>query len=368
MSVKVQGLRKAFGDRVVADNITFDVPDGHMLVLLGPSGCGKTTTMRCIAGLETPDQGVISVGGKTVFDAASRRNTPVNRRNIGMVFQSYAIWPHMTVFDNVAFPLQMTRCPAPEIRQRVEEMLRLVGLDNTSKRSASTLSGGQMQRVALARSLVMRPTLLLFDEPLSNVDARLRDQLRVLLRALQLQLGITGIYVTHDQAEAFALADQVAVLGEGRIRQLTDPVSLYRRPETSEIARFIGYTNVFPAQLQARDDKGCTVAVGAVTLAASHPPKHPAAAFDLCIRPDAIRIQPETGVKASNTFSGKITMVSFMGSQRQFRVTTGDGSPGDIQRDIEWDILDPLTIENARVGDTVTLFIDPAQVLLLPRS
>jgi iron(III) transport system ATP-binding protein len=364
VSVKVRGLRKAFGDRVVADDIDIDVPEGRMLVLLGPSGCGKTTTMRCIAGLETPDEGVISVGSKTVFDAAARVNTPVNRRNIGMVFQSYAIWPHMSVFDNVAFPLQMARRPAAEIRQRVEEMLSLVGLDNTSKRGASTLSGGQMQRVALARSLVMRPTLLLFDEPLSNVDARLRDQLRVLLRELQLRFGITGIYVTHDQAEAFAIADQVAVLGEGRIRQMTDPVSLYRRPVSSEIARFIGYTNVFPAQLRARDGATCTVGVGAVTLASTNPPDQAAGTFDLCIRPDAIRIQPDGGAKAcntpNNTLSGTITLVSFMGSQRQFHVTTGDGA--------SWDILDPLTFETACVGDKVNLFIDPAQVLLLPRS
>jgi iron(III) transport system ATP-binding protein len=360
VSVKVKGLCKAFGHRVVADDIDIDVPEGHMLVLLGPSGCGKTTAMRCIAGLETPDAGVITVGGKTVFDAALRLNTPVNRRNIGMVFQSYAIWPHMTVFDNVAFPLQMARCTAAETRQRVEEMLRLVGLDGTSKRGASTLSGGQMQRVALARSLVMRPTLLLFDEPLSNVDARLRDQLRVLLRELQLRFGITGIYVTHDQAEAFAIADQVAVLGEGRIRQMTDPVSLYRRPVSSEIARFIGYTNVFPAQMQTSDGASCTVGVGAVTLASTNPPTHAAGAFDLCIRPDAIRIQPESAAPGCNTLSGTITLVSFMGSQRQFHVTTGDGA--------SWDILDPLTFETACVGDKVNLFIDPTQVLLLPRS
>jgi iron(III) transport system ATP-binding protein len=356
MSVVVRGLRKRFGDHVAADDIDLDVPAGGMLVLLGPSGCGKTTTMRCIAGLETPDAGTVEVGGRVVFDVASRINMPVNRRRIGMVFQSYAIWPHMTVFENVGFPLQMERVPGTEIRRRVLEMLGLVGLEGLADRGASALSGGQMQRVALARSLVMQPTLLLFDEPLSNVDARLRDQLRVLLRELQMRLGITGVYVTHDQSEAFAIADQVAVMAHGHIRQITDPVNLYRAPATSEIAKFIGYTNVFPARFDPVGNAGCATLTGTgQSVAVAGAPQ--AADFDLCVRPDAIRLVP---ADAAAAVRGQITMVSFMGAQRQIHVRS---ACGDL-----WEILDPLRFESPCVGAEVALHIDPDQILLLPRQ
>ena len=357
MSVRVRHLRKSYGAHVAADDIDLAVPEGHMLVLLGPSGCGKTTTMRCIAGLETPDTGLVEVGGQIVFDAERRIDVPVNRRRIGMVFQSYAIWPHMSVFDNVAFPLQMEGVSRQETASRVNEMLDRVGLAGLASRGASMLSGGQMQRVALARSLVMRPTLLLFDEPLSNVDARLRDQLRVLLRELQLQLGITGIYVTHDQSEAFALADQVAVMSHGRFRQLTDPETLYRRPATSEIARFIGYSNIFPGRLLGQQDGACVIGLQAGVLRTRNAPEDPQLAFDVCVRPDAVRLLPPDAT-GENCMSGEITLVSFMGAHRQIRVRVAGGAV--------WEALDPMTCPHARVGAKTLLQIDPAQVLCLP--
>src|SRR5471030_2017708 len=191
MSIQIRNLRKTFGGTVAVEGLSLDIAEGEMLVLLGPSGCGKTTTMRCIAGLDSPDHGKISIGGRTVFDDAAGTNVAVNRRQIGMVFQSYAIWPHMSVAENVAFPLEMAGLGRRDIGDRVEEMLVLVGLGGLGARGASYLSGGQMQRVALARSLVMKPAVLLFDEPLSNLDARLRDHLRVQVRELQTQLKIT---------------------------------------------------------------------------------------------------------------------------------------------------------------------------------
>ena len=223
-----------------------------MLVLLGPSGCGKTTTLRSIAASAVPDSGRIAIGGRTVFDGRENINVPVNQRNFGMVFQSYAIWPHMTVFENVAYPSRWRAVRArrnPTTGRRYPEA---GGSEGYAERGASHLSGGQMQRVALARSLVMRPSVLLLDEPLSNLDARLRDHLRVQLREIQTQLKITSVYVTHDQREALALADQIAVMQSGTILQIGDPISVYTRPKTSSIAEFLGYSNIFEAKVIER--------------------------------------------------------------------------------------------------------------------
>src|SRR5262245_41435073 len=245
MTIEVRNLSKSFtGTRAVVQ-VNLDIAEGEMLVLLGPSGCGKTTTMRCVAGLENPNSGRISIGGKVVYDSDKGISVPANQRHVGMVFQSYAIWPHMTVFENVAFPLEMASVGRAEIKRRVADILKLVGLSGFEDRGASYLSGGQMQRVALARSLVMEPSVLLFDEPLSNLDARLRDHLRIQLRELQTQLKITSIYVTHDQREALALADKIVVMQSGHVVQEADPVTLYHRPRSAAIADFLGYSNIF---------------------------------------------------------------------------------------------------------------------------
>jgi len=224
----------------------FALASGTFFTLLGPSGCGKTTTLRCIAGLEQPDSGIIRLGDRVFFDHSSGTNVPLNLRNIGMVFQSYAIWPHMTVFENVAFPLRVAkdrRYGRGEIDRRVDEALDTVELLALKSRSATRLSGGQQQRVALARAIVRKPRLLLLDEPLSNLDAALREEMRKELKKLQAQIGVTTVYVTHDQAEALEMSDHIAVMQQGRIVQLASPRDIYRNPSNAFVAGFVGSTN-----------------------------------------------------------------------------------------------------------------------------
>src|SRR3954470_2824006 len=231
---------------------SFEAKPGEIFTLLGPSGCGKTTTLRCIAGLELPDDGVISLAGAEIFHAGRGKVVPMYDRDIGMVFQSYAIWPHMTVFQNAAYPLRFARSPRlsrSEIAARVERVLETVGLSRYSTRSATQLSGGQQQRLALARALVRAPKLLLLDEPLSNLDAQLREQMRAELKRIQLESGVTTIYVTHDQAEAMAISDRIAVLNQGRIVQAGTPSEIYETPNCEFVADFIGRTNMFRGKL-----------------------------------------------------------------------------------------------------------------------
>jgi iron(III) transport system ATP-binding protein len=230
-----------------AQDVSFTVAEGQLFTLLGPSGCGKTTTLRSIAGLERPRAGEISVNGQVVFSSARRVFVAPNRRGFGMVFQSYAIWPHMTVFENAAFPLQVRgagpRLSRSDIRDRVMRVLDAVQLGELSEREATKLSGGQQQRLALARALVMEPALLLLDEPLSNLDAKLRERMRFELKRLQRELKITTVYVTHDQSEALALSRQIAVMSEGRILQIGTPRDIYERPASQFVADFVGNTN-----------------------------------------------------------------------------------------------------------------------------
>jgi iron(III) transport system ATP-binding protein len=247
--VKVSDLVKVFrdgrGNVPACDGVSFEVPAGKFFTLLGPSGCGKTTTLRSIAGLERPDVGEIALEGAVVYSSRGGIFVPPNRRDIGMVFQSYAIWPHMTVFENVAFPLRVSRArpTRPEILNRVRKALATVQLDGLEGRPATRLSGGQQQRLALARALVREPKLLLLDEPMSNLDAKLREQMRLELRSLQRQLGITTIYVTHDQAEALAMSNLVAVMHAGRIAQIGAPREIYERPANRFVTDFVGSTN-----------------------------------------------------------------------------------------------------------------------------
>ena len=246
--VKVRDLRKRFGDLAAVDGVSFEVGEGHTLALLGPSGCGKTTILRSIAGLETPEYGSIEIGGRAVFDGASRINLLPEERELGIVFQSYAVWPHMSVADNVGFPLRVRGVAKAERAARVDRILEIVGLSAARDKPAPELSGGQQQRVALARALVHEPRLVLFDEPLSNLDAQLRDQMRLELKVLQDRLRFTAIYVTHDQAEAFALAESVVVMNRGRIETIGSPREVFRRPRTPFVARFLGL-NVWPGTL-----------------------------------------------------------------------------------------------------------------------
>ena len=236
-----------------AFDISFDVKQGELFTLLGPSGCGKTTTLRCIAGLETPNSGVIRLDGAAIFEGASRVSVPMYDRDIGMVFQSYAIWPHMTVFENAAYPLRVQRVnkpPREELEKRVLRVLEMVGLARYRSRSATQLSGGQQQRLALARALVREPKLLLLDEPLSNLDAQLREQMRAELKRIQSEWGVTTVYVTHDQAEAMAISDRIAVLNQGLLMQIGGSEEIYERPTSEFVASFIGRSNILTGRLQ----------------------------------------------------------------------------------------------------------------------
>jgi iron(III) transport system ATP-binding protein len=246
--VRIEGVSKRFGAVPAVDAVSLTVADGRLLTLLGPSGCGKTTTLRMIAGLEPNDAGRILIGDRVVSDPGAGVFVAPERREIGMVFQSYAIWPHMTVFANVAYPLEVRRRPAAEVRERVLGALRLMEMEALAQRAATALSGGQQQRVAIARALVFSPRVLLMDEPLSNLDAKLREQMRVELRALQQRLGITTVYVTHDQEEAMVLSDEVAVMHAGRVLQVAAPETLYARPANRTVAAFLGQPNLLPAK------------------------------------------------------------------------------------------------------------------------
>jgi iron(III) transport system ATP-binding protein len=244
--LRIRGLTKQWQGKpptTAVDNLDLDVASGEFLVLLGPSGCGKTTTLRCIAGLETANTGDIHFGDDVVFDAARGINRPPNKRHIGMVFQSYALWPHMTVRKNIGYPLRARRTDKATARQWVEETAALVDCQTLLERYPGQLSGGQQQRIALARGLVARPELVLFDEPLSNLDARLRDQVRTEIHELQSRLGFTAVYVTHDQSEALALGDRLAIMRTGRIEQLASPEEVYEQPATEYVAGFIGMSN-----------------------------------------------------------------------------------------------------------------------------
>src|SRR5438552_6905147 len=255
--LRVERLTKIFDNATdqIAGGIreaSFALDPGTFFTLLGPSGCGKTTTLRCIAGLETPDDGAIAVNGRTLFDAQRRVNVPVEQRSVGMVFQSYAIWPHMTVAENVAFPFTVSkrrRYSRAEIADGVKRALAIVDLDGFQPRSATRLSGGQQQRVALARAIVHEPRLLLLDEPLSNLDAQLRDDMRGELKRLQSKIGITTVYVTHDQSEALALSDRIAVIDRGHITQIGSPQDIYFRPVNPFVPRFVDATNLRPGPL-----------------------------------------------------------------------------------------------------------------------
>ena len=302
--------------------VSLTIAPGEFFTLLGPSGCGKTSTLRSIAGLETPSAGSIAIGPLRVFDQAAGTNVPTHARDIAMVFQSYAIWPHMTVWQNVAFPLDVMKLSRDETQRRVHEVLEMVGLAALAPRSATMLSGGQQQRVAIARALVRRAAVMLLDEPLSNLDAKLREQMRVELRDLLKRVGMTAIYVTHDQEEALMLSDRIALMNAGKLVEMDTPRNLYLQPSTVFGATFLGAAEILPVSRHA----GTTAHTdaGELQIQQAHAPNDLA---HVAIRPEAILVERMADAPASgaNRFSGTLASVVFSGRQQQLVVELASG-------------------------------------------
>jgi len=309
-----------------ARDVAFEVPEGKLFTLLGPSGCGKTTTLRSIAGLERPHSGEIALGGRTLYASTSRVYVAPNERNIGMVFQSYAIWPHMTVYRNAAFPLEVGRrgLSEKEIRDKVMRVLAIVAMDGLAERPATNLSGGQQQRLALARALVMGPQLLLLDEPMSNLDAKLRERMRFELKRIQRDTGVTTVYVTHDQSEALALSHEIAVMNEGRIIQVGSPREIYERPRSRFVADFIGRTNLLEAKVIAADGAG-RYRVGSVLgelNVSSADALRAGDAVTLSVRPEDVELS-EKRPEGANVCAGTVGVRVFLGDTVDLQVSVG---------------------------------------------
>jgi iron(III) transport system ATP-binding protein len=324
--IHVQNLVKEFGDQRALDDVTFEVSDGELFTLLGPSGCGKSTTLMSIAGFQHPEGGRIAVGDETFVDAARRIAVPAEQRNLGIVFQSYAVWPHMTVFENLAFPLKVRKLKRDAIRTRVRQVLELVEMTPYEQRYPHQLSGGQQQRVALARALVYSPSVLLLDEPFSNLDAKLRERARAWVKELQGTLGLTTIFVTHDQDEALSMSDRVAVMSAGEVQQIGTPEEIYRHPANRFVAEFVGRVNLIeglvsgsaggglvvdvadsPHQLSVLDGAGAS---GSVTVA---------------VRPEAVTVMhlDDQSLNGTNTWEADVTTVAFLGDHYEYEINAG---------------------------------------------
>jgi ABC-type Fe3+/spermidine/putrescine transport system ATPase subunit len=326
--VRVENLRKSYGPVAAVSDLSVAIDKGESLTLLGPSGCGKTTTLRMIAGLETPDGGAIHFGGVPVVSVAERICVPTERRKIGMVFQSYAIWPHMTVGENVGFPLKVRRISAGEIRERVAKALAMVGLPGLEDRPAPRLSGGQQQRVALARALVHEPEVLLLDEPLSNLDVKLREQMCVELKQLQERLRLTLIYVTHDQTEALSLSDRIVLLNRGRVEQIGAPRDLYERPATEFVRDFLGKSVTLAGHVHGIADGRVAVALASApdSVIECPTPGHlrlaVGDAVDVSVRPEVVRVGDCDG-DPHNALTGSIEAILYQGERSECEVRLG---------------------------------------------
>jgi ABC-type Fe3+/spermidine/putrescine transport system ATPase subunit len=328
--LQLAGVSKLFGATPAVDGASLEIRRGEVFTLLGPSGCGKTTTLRLVAGLERPDAGEITLRGRVVASAARGLFVAPHKRNLGMVFQSYAIWPHMSVFDNVAYPLTLRGASRAAIQEKVTRVLDLVGLDGLQARAATLLSGGQMQRLALCRALVYEPDLLLLDEPFSNLDAKLREQMRVELKLLQRRLGVTVLFVTHDQIEALSLSDRIAVMQRGRVEQVGAPRSLYDRPTSAFVRDFLGQTVVLRGRVAGRDAGAVTVKMeGALAgrilagRAAADTALGEGVEAQLAIRPEDIAVSAEESRSDDHTLPGVIEALLFVGDRYEARVALG---------------------------------------------
>jgi len=343
VEVRLQGLRRQYGQVVALDGLDLTIGPGELVALLGPSGCGKTTTLRLLAGLEDADNGTITVGGKDITHQSA------SKRDMGMVFQAYSLFPHMTVRENVAFGLRLRRISRAERDRRALEMLELVGLSTQAGRYAHQISGGQQQRVALARALAIQPQVLLLDEPLSALDAKVRAQLRDQIRRIQLEVGITTLFVTHDQEEALAIADRVGVMQDGRIEQLGPPTAIYSRPATAFVAEFVGLTNRLVGTVSG---SSVTVRGRDLPLVDLSTPPGPVTAL---VRPEAVTLASDSS-GGSGPLTGTVIAITFLGATSRVTVDLGDTT-----------ILAQLATSDATAlsaGSRVTLTIRPDPVLV----
>ena len=353
MRITVQGLTKRFGPLEVVSHVGFSIEEGELFTLLGPSGCGKTTLLRLIAGFYAPDE------GEVVFDGRVVNDLPPHERGIGMVFQNYALWPHMTVFQNVAYGLKLRKLPQAEIAERIRAVLDKVKLAGLDERYPGQLSGGQQQRVALARALVLNPKILLLDEPLSNLDAKIRIQVRAEIRKLQKELGITTVYVTHDQEEALTLSDRIAVFNQGKVFQVGPPKALYERPENRFVADFIGINNLFDGTVEAVDAAQRQMRVKTAFGELSTLPNERLRAGDrcvVCVRPEnaAVEGDPTPG---RNVLRGRIAFAAYLGHTLRYDVDLGQGFV------FKADVPDPWYHEQLPLGHDVTVsFAVPSTV------
>ena len=356
VSVTLRQISKSYeSGRPVLQDISLEIADGEFFFLLGPSGCGKSTLLRLLAGFLTPDQGVISFGGQDMT------RVPADRREAGMVFQNYALWPHLTVGENVAFGLEVRKVSADERQRRVAEALATVGLSDFAGRKPTQLSGGQQQRVALARALVIRPRVLLLDEPLSNLDARLRLSMRAELRRLCKSAGLTAIYVTHDQKEALSMADRLAVLHEGRLQQVGTPREVYSRPVNRFVADFIGECNFLPGTLVSRDANGhgtvrCAVGELASTAIAAH--LQPGQKVVVALRPEWLRLSSAAPATSANTFTALLHDLTYLGEIGQRQLRAGDCELKAFE----------LNPPDRAPGDLLHCQVAPADVVVLPEG
>ena len=349
--LRVSHVTKRFGGVTAVDDVSFDVPKGAFATLLGPSGCGKTTTLRMIAGFYDPDAGDIQIGNRRVNDL------PVHRRGTAMVFQDYALFPHMNVRDNVAYGLRVAHVSASERARRVKETLAFVGLDGLDDRWPNQLSGGQQQRVAVARALVIEPQVLLLDEPLSNLDAKLREQLRVEMRTLQRRLGMTFVYVTHDQEEALSLSDWIAVMNAGKVEQAGAPWEIYYHPRTAFLADFVGAVNLVPAMVAEIDDGAVTVIFGSHRASVRRPADVALARGQdvrLCVRPESFTIAPASSSGLGGiALAGSIVRRAFLGDTMRYWVKVDDR---------DWIVDQPDPGAAAALDGAVALFLQPDRV------
>jgi len=352
--LKVNNLSKSFGKVKAVREVTFEATEGKVLSLLGPSGCGKTTTLRCIAGFENPDRGEIYLDNREIT------SIPPEKRGIGMVFQNYALWPHMTVYGNLAFGLQIRKVPKPEIDKRIKKVLSMVQLEGYENRYPRQMSGGQQQRIAMARALVFEPEIMLLDEPLSNLDAQLREKMRFEFTELQRKLGITAVYVTHDQAEALVISDKIVILNQGHIVQSGSPKEIYSNPKNKFVAGFIAVTSFIDGRIDSFTEEKKKVIVKTDDGLAIHGFNN---SFDIgqkvsvAIRMNVIKFIQDENKNDKNTvnmFRGKIIQSSYLGNIIDYKIKVGN-----------WEVRTNSDAKyNFKIGEEVTFYLPPEDIIV----